>query len=740
MHKLGAALVVAVLLALLASAWAVLEVQGVSVDANDRTLFLTSLVGAGALLAAAVLSLLLGLAMRRASESELRLRHIFQGAAVAITEECYGGVALALDQLKAQGVKDLRAHLAAHPDLLQTLVSSVEIRGMNPAMRELIELEDGAQLHSLTRFFLPDTMPVLRDALIALYEGQREFRSETVLRTSNGRIVQALVTLSYPADLAHEPVVVTLTDISARKREEQRSRAALEHSEARLRAVFDQCPVGITMSNLEGRIDYVNPTARSILEPAGERLGKRGLDALSAEDRERITRWRDDFIHGRTLQSELTLSIQAVSGGTRTLRVQANLLRENEQVSGIVSTIEDITEHLRLEEQLRQVQKMEAVGQLAGGVAHDFNNLLTVILNGAGLLQAGATKEQAELLEQVEAAAERASSLTAQLLAFGRKQVLRPRVVDLNDLVSNHCRMLQRLVGEKIRLDTELEPNGALAEVDPNLIELLLMNLVVNARDAMPLGGQIMIALDCVVADKERGGAVIHLSVRDTGSGIEPANVPHVFEPFFTTKAVGKGTGLGLATVYGIVEQHQGKIEVETTLGSGTTFHIFLPRSEAKAAPASESLSHAPDGHETLLLVEDEPAVRQMVAASLVRCGYRVIEASDGDAAFDLWRTHKEQIDLLLTDIVMPGSMSGRDLALRLRAERPQLKVVYMSGYGAQDAANEPWSILVQKPFQLSTLAQVLRARLDAKESSMRLKPVSADAASKQRRALAAPS
>jgi CheY-like chemotaxis protein len=214
--------------------------------------------------------------------------------------------------------------------------------------------------------------------------------------------------------------------------------------------------------------------------------------------------------------------------------------------------------------------------------------------------------------------------------------------------------------------------------------------------------------------------SLLHLSVHDNGTGIEPGNVSHVFEPFFTTKAVGKGTGLGLATVYGIVEQHHGRIEVETTLGDGTTFHVFLPRAKGAMAPWSEpAFVTAPDGHETLLLVEDEAAVRQMVAASLSRCGYRVLEAESGDAAVILWQSHAASIDLLLTDMVMPGSLSGRELAVRLRSERPDLKVVYMSGYGAHDLAGEPWSILVQKPFQLSTLAQVLRARLDEKEASM---------------------
>ncbi len=686
---------------------------------SERALLFTGLLAGAALLCGVVLAALLQLAVKRESESELRLRHIFEGTSVGIIEEDYAKVDRALRKLKEEGVSDLVAHLEAHPELVRELVSLVEIRGINAAMRALIALPEGEQLVSLGRFFSADTSPVFRSALCGLFAGQRHFQSETIIRTVSGESVEALLTLSFPENMQREPVVVTLTDISAHKREERRSRTALEQSEARLQAVFDQCPVGITMSDVDGKLMYVNPAAQQIMAPTGGTVGARTLDLLTPEDRERVARWREEFLSRRTDVSELKLGLQTESGQVHTVRVQANLLREGDAVRGIVSTLEDVTERLRLEEELRQAQKMDAVGKLAGGVAHDFNNLLTVILNGASLLQEGASQDQSALLGQVEAAAERAASLTAQLLAFGRKQVIRPRVIDLNELVTNHCRMLQPLVGEKVQLCTLLDPSGAPAEVDPNLIELLLMNLVVNARDAMPLGGQIAIQLESLVTEAERGGAVVHLSVRDDGTGIDQQDLPHVFEPFFTTKTVGKGTGLGLSTVYGIVEQHHGRIDVDTVLGKGTTFHVYLPRASASLVASSEPLRGAPSGHETLLLVEDESAVRQMVATTLTRCGYRVIEAANGDVALELWARHAREIDLLLTDMVMPGSLSGRDLAVKLRSQRPELKVVYMSGYGAHDLAGEPWSILVQKPFQMASLAQVLRARLDQNEPAM---------------------
>jgi PAS domain S-box-containing protein len=687
--------------------------------ASDRTLRLSALFGSLALLCGVVLAILLQQAVRRGSQSELRLRNVFQGAAVAIMEEDYSRVARALDELRAQGVTDLAVHIQQHPELLGQIVEQIEIRAVNPAMNALVETRSEERIRTLKPFFAPDTIPVFRNALIALWNGQRQFRSETVLKTLTGKQTDALLTISYPPDLQREAVIVTFTDISARKREERRSRETLELSEARLRAVFDQCPVGISMTDVAGRLVYLNPTAQRLMKSSSNAQATRSLEVVAAQDRARIAEWRQNFLHGRTQQSELTMAIQTMSGEIRSLRIQANLLREAEEVRGIVCTIEDVTERLRLEQQLRQAQKMEAVGQLAGGVAHDFNNLLTIILNGVALLQAGASKEQADLLGQVDAAADRAASLTAQLLAFGRKQVIRSRVVDLNELVTNHCRLLQRLVGEKIQLVTKLDPGGAPADVDPNLMELLLMNLVVNARDALPLGGQIEIRLASLVVEEERSKALLVLSVSDNGSGIPAEHLPHVFEPFYTTKAVGKGTGLGLATVYGIVEQHHGRIEVDSSPERGTTFHVYLPRAEATLSPVLETPAQAPDGHETLLLVEDEAGVRQMVAASLARCGYHVIEAANGDAALLLWHKHAARIDLLLTDMVMPGNLSGRELALRLRADRPELKVVYISGYGAHDLANEPWSILVQKPFQLSTLAQALRARLDEKEAAM---------------------
>jgi two-component system cell cycle sensor histidine kinase/response regulator CckA len=390
----------------------------------------------------------------------------------------------------------------------------------------------------------------------------------------------------------------------------------------------------------------------------------------------------------------------------------------------VIGAVVDVTEQQRQREaleQLRQAQKMEAVGQLAGGIAHDFNNLLTIIFSATGLLKVTGNTEQRSLLEQVDQAAQRASALTAHLLAFSRKQVMRPRSCDLTQLVSDHCTLLARTIGERIQLVAELDPKGAPAHVDPNLIEQVLMNLVLNARDAMPRGGSIVVQLETVIADSASptqppgtSGSFVRIRVRDTGTGIQAEYLPHLFEPFFTTKEPGKGTGLGLATAYGIVEQHGGWIEVSSEHGSGTTFQIYLPRAAGVATRSGRTNTEpVRGGDETILLVEDEPVVRELVCADLERCGYRVHQAGSGDAALEVWREHHEEIALLLTDVVMPGSLSGKELGEKLRAEDERLKVVYMSGYGAHRVGSDPSSSFVQKPFDLATLAPAVREQLD---------------------------
>jgi two-component system, cell cycle sensor histidine kinase and response regulator CckA len=391
----------------------------------------------------------------------------------------------------------------------------------------------------------------------------------------------------------------------------------------------------------------------------------------------------------------------------------------------------DITDRLFLEEQLRQAQKLDAIGRLAGGVAHDFNNLLTVIHGNSSLLLAddSARPEMVEAAREIREAAARAANLTRQLLTFSRRQPIKTETVDLNDVVSGVGRMLQRLIGEDIVLHTSLLPGGAPVKADAGMLEQVLLNLAVNARDAMPRGGEVRIGLDSVSFDPAgasrsagaRPGSFIRLTVRDNGSGIDPDHLSHIFEPFFTTKEIGKGTGLGLATVHGIVAQHQGWIAVESQPGSGATFIIHLPRLEqAEASRVHEPETVAmPGGSETILVVEDEPAVRTLAVRILSTRGYRVLAAPSGAAALEMWPEHSAVVDLLLTDLVMPGGVSGPQLAERLRAEKPELTVIYMSGY-AGDTAGRGLDLregvnFLQKPFSPSQLVQAVRQSLDQK-------------------------
>jgi two-component system, cell cycle sensor histidine kinase and response regulator CckA len=454
--------------------------------------------------------------------------------------------------------------------------------------------------------------------------------------------------------------------------------------------------------------------------------------------------WMADAGKEDNAAGSLLASIGLRAGVAFPLRLQGEMLgvvefrtkeiRQPEQdVLDLFATLGSLIGHSlhrkQLEEQLRQSQKMDAVGHLAGGVAHDFNNILTVIQGFAQMLRAepGLNTDTVEGLNQIVLASQRAASLTRQLLAFSRKQVMQSRRLDLNEVVGNLVKMLRRIIGEDIAF--QFEPCSQPAHVvgDEDMIAQILMNLAANARDAMPKGGKLTVSLQALRLDAgaaqrhpdARAGDYITLSVTDTGTGITPENLNHVFEPFFTTKAVGKGTGLGLSTVYGIVKQHQGWIEVSSQVSVGTIFTIIFPR-ETLAAVEARSSSHVNNhhrGNETILLVEDEEAVRRLGRSILQRHGYRVIEASSGLEALSVWDRRAHEINLLLTDVVMPEGINGHDLARKLRQARPELNVVFTSGYDP-DRLNFESTILegiqfVQKPYSVDKLLSSIRRSLD---------------------------
>jgi nitrogen-specific signal transduction histidine kinase/CheY-like chemotaxis protein len=398
-------------------------------------------------------------------------------------------------------------------------------------------------------------------------------------------------------------------------------------------------------------------------------------------------------------------------------------------VLGVASLVQDVTERVVLEDRLRQSQKMEAVGRLAGGVAHDFNNLLTVILGYTQLLMDGLPpgSRMAEGTAQIKSAADRAAGITRQLLAFSRKQVRSPRLIDLNNVMLNLDTMLRRLIGEDIEVFTVPATDLGTVKADPGQIEQVLMNLALNARDAMPNGGKLTLETSNIQLDETYAhehqpvepGRYVMLAVSDTGVGMSPETLAHIFEPFYTTKEPGKGTGLGLSTVYGVVKASGGYVWVYSELGQGTTFKIYLPRVDQPAQPLSgeNRPSGIQRGTETILLVEDDPQLNQLASSVLAHCGYRVLTAANPEEGLAVCRNHPHEIHLLVTDVVMP-KMNGRQLAEEVARIRPSVKLLYVSGYtsnaivhyGVLDAGL--W--FLPKPFSLAALVAKVREVLDA--------------------------
>jgi two-component system cell cycle sensor histidine kinase/response regulator CckA len=523
-------------------------------------------------------------------------------------------------------------------------------------------------------------------------------------------------------DVPHPSCVAYLRDLS----EHQRAESALRASERRFRALIEHSVEAIALFARDGTILYGSPNTTSVLGyELDDFVGRNAFELIHHEDHGAVAAQLAQALGRPGDAVEVAARVRHKSGRWRVLEGIFTNLLDDPNVRAIVNNYRDVTERKHLEEQLRQSQKMEAVGRLAGGIAHDFNNLLTAILGGAALLRRHCGPEDASVrhIDEIRKAGERAAALTAQLLAFSRKQMLVPRVLDLNALVANLGDMLRRLIGEHIELSTRLHPEPAWVRVDPGQMEQVLVNLVVNARDAMPEGGRLGVSIEPRVVDGAEGeglasGGYVRVIVSDTGVGMDLETLSHVFEPFFTTKEVGQGTGLGLATVYGILQQSGGSIFVDSVPGRGTTFRIYLPAVGAPEAPqATPSAPAALGGTETVLLVEDEEMVRDMTREMLELSGYRVLEAPNGAAAVEAARLHDGPIHLMLTDVVMPG-MSGSELALRITAARPETKVLFASGYAAdatvhRGAGLEPGLAFIAKPFSPEDLARKVREVLD---------------------------
>ncbi len=599
-----------------------------------------------------------------------------------------------------------------------------------------------AKLHGTTREELlgksisdlvpPDKKAEVLQQFQKLVHGELR-QTEGVSLTADGREIPVEVRTSRIQYSGKQALLLHVRNISERKQAEE----ALKGSEMRFHSVWENSVDGMRLTDEDGIIIAVNQAFCNLAGMKREELEGKPFTVTYADGENlegKLAIYRQRF-RQRTIEKRIERKLTFWSGKTVDLEGANSFVESRGQQTLLLGLFRDITEQKRLEDQLRQSQKMDAIGQLAGGVAHDFNNILTVIQGHASLLcmSEAATGALRTSAEQICQAAERAAGLTRQLLTFSRRQMIQLKQLDLNTVVSNMTKMLGRILGEDIELQCNYATNPPLVHADIGMMEQVLLNLAVNSRDAMPSGGQLIVRILVLeIGVKEgrahpegRAGRFVCLSITDTGCGIDSKTLPHVFEPFFTTKPVGKGTGLGLATVYGIIKQHQGWVEVESQIGRGTTFSVFMPHDGAAAGAREEtSLETARGGTETILVVEDEPPVRELVCRVLKECGYGVLQAGTGAEALKVWSNHQDEIDLLLTDIVMPDGMTGRDLAGKVQAERPGLKAIFTSGYSAdiigKDFVVQEGLNFLQKPYVPQKLIRVVRKCLDEKSGAGR--------------------
>lgn len=523
--------------------------------------------------------------------------------------------------------------------------------------------------------------------------------------------------------------------------ENKRAQETLRRERDFASRIMETSPAGIVVTDAAGKIIFTNRRAEEVL-----RLPKAAIQACNVLD------WRAADLEGNPLPEpvsglkkvldtgepapELHHLIEGPDGHRAILSTNATPLFEADgRIAGMIVTVEDITRRLVLEAQLRQSQKMESVGQLAAGVAHDINNILTIIQGHTGILLNATAPgtAAAKSLAQIAAASERAAGFIRHLLAFSRKQIYRTKILDLNSVLHNLESLLPRMLGSHITLVMRYGPDLPRIAADAGMAEQIVMNLAVNSRDAMPKGGKLLIEtsvanLDEAAARQHPGagaGRFVCLTVTDTGCGMERSVLQRIFEPFFTTKEIGKGTGLGLATVYAVVKQHHGWIDVQSEVGAGTTFKIYLPETDSAAATAHAApptqVEKIQGGEETILIAEDEPALLELMRDTLTGYRYKVLTAASAHEALQVWDRHQGQIDLLFTDMIMPGGMTGGDLAAELKKRKPDLKVIFTSGYTSAMAGKDYGggeTVFLPKPYQSDEAAKLIRSTLDSNFAS----------------------
>jgi PAS domain S-box-containing protein len=641
----------------------------------------------------------------------------------AVREDVLDAICLGARELLGDEVAALQLVPPDDPDVLEVVAmrgrDALEIRGLRA------KRGDGLAWRVMAEGRLVVSEDYQNDPGAANFFKDRGIRAGMAAPVhESGRPVGCLIVASYDSGRRYSSIerdmLLAFADHASLALSDARSIQAMREADAariqaRFRSLVNSSSDMITVIDSGGQIVFASPSVERALV-----LPERGYEGTPLEllihpdDRSRAIGFIAAVARDDAPRKPVEWRMRGAGGEWIDVETTATGQLDDPDVQGIVLNSRDVTERKRLEAQLRQSQRLESVGQLAGGIAHDFNNFLSVIRGYARFLIEGMDDEEplrSDAME-IEKAAERASRLTGQLLVFSRNEVVQRRVVDLAEVLGGITSILARTVGENVSFQTDVERPLRRVEADPTQIEQVLVNLVVNARDAMPSGGELRIELGNAAAALD-GADAVRLTVRDTGEGMSPHVVERAFEPFYSTKPKGEGTGLGLATVYGIVTQTGGTIEIQSAPGEGTTIEVLLPATEAAApeqAPTDDAGPDAVRTGETILVVEDEDAVRRLTCRILSRGGYTVLEAADGPRALDTWDEHGGDIDLLLTDVVMPG-MSGKELAERLGIEP-----VFMSGYTDDVISRHGMDglRLVQKPFDAPTLLGAVRSALDA--------------------------
>jgi len=626
------------------------------------------------------------------------------------------------EALRASEVRYRRLFEGAKDGILILDAETGMVLDVNPFLVKLLGLSHeaflGKQLWELGSF---KDIAANRDKFLELQRKGYVRYEDLPLETAHGRRVRVeFVSNVYLAD-KQKVIQCNIRDITERKRAER----ALRQGAQRHRLILQTAMDGFWLADTQGRLLEVNQTYCRMSGYSEKELLTMHISELEAIESNDEVAARIHRIKSKG-QDRFETRQRRKDGSIFDVEISVQY-RPNEG-EHLVMFLRNITERKQMEQQLRQAQKLEAIGELAGGVAHDFNNVLALIMMHLGLLQQhpNLDAETHESLKELVSESQRAAGLTRQLLMFSRRSILEVKVLDLSELVANLLKLLRRLIGEHINMRFDPTESLPAVEADAGMIEQVLMNLAINARDAMPKGGSITISTVPIQIETERvqgifkllPGLFVCLSVADTGCGMNEATLKRIFEPFFTTKEPGKGTGLGLATVYGIVAQHKGWVEAASEPGNGSIFKVFLPATTKRMAdPTPTGKTAVKRGHETILLVEDEAILRRAVAKNLRKLGYQVLEANNGQTAMRLWEEQDGQIDLLLSDLVMPEGVTGLDLAEKLKAEKPNLKIILSSGYNAELAGQAKSTadgiVYLQKPYRIEVLSKVIRDRLE---------------------------